>query len=97
MAKELEKEQPGWKEENREAGVSEVSWRKSLKREAVINSQIGIADKMGKICWAVTTGFGNAEVISDLDKSSCNGIFEMQGVHKDWEVRKWKQQVQAKQ
>lgn len=30
----------------------------------------------------MTTGFGNAEVISGLDKSSCNGIFETQGVHK---------------
>ena len=25
--------------------------------------------------------FGNAEVNSDLDKSSCSGIFEVQGVH----------------
>lgn len=30
----------------------------------------------------MTAGFGNAEVISDLDRSSCNGILKMQGVHK---------------
>lgn len=82
MAKELEKEQPGWEEENQEAGVSEVSWRKSFKREAVINSQIKTSDSFSKISWAVTPGFGNAKVISDLDKSSCNEILEMQGIYK---------------
>lgn len=27
----------------------------------------------------MTIGFGNAELISDLDKSSCSGILEVQG------------------
>lgn len=30
----------------------------------------------------MTPGFGNAKVISDLDKSSCNEILEMQGIYK---------------
>lgn len=36
----------------------------------------------------MTTGFGNAEVNSDLDKSSCCGILEMQGVHEGMQGEK---------
>ena len=78
---EFEKEQPGQEEGKQESGVSEVSWRKSSKREAVINHQIKTADGLSQICWAMTTGFGSAEVNSDFDESSCSGKLEVQGAH----------------
>lgn len=77
------------------ADVSQVSWRKSFKEEAVINYQIKLLT--GWVRFAEQWPLGLAMLLQSSVTLTRAAAVEYKGVHRGWAEGKWRPQVQAEQ